>query len=68
MLVVISPAKKLDWSACDMQMTVPRMHDDAVRLVKTARNLPLHEIKSLMHLSDEVSEVLFRTEVFVQSP
>ena len=32
MLVVISPAKRLDWEARDLEMTAPAMQDDAVRL------------------------------------
>ncbi|MEO0504174.1 MAG: peroxide stress protein YaaA, partial [Pseudomonadota bacterium] len=48
MLVVISPAKRLDWSARDVEMTAPVMQDDAVRLARTARNLTLGKLKALM--------------------
>ncbi|MCR8825335.1 peroxide stress protein YaaA [Pseudosulfitobacter koreensis] len=57
MLVVISPAKRLDWEARDLEMTAPAMQDDAVRLAKTARNLTLGDLKSLMHLSDDLARL-----------
>lgn len=57
MLVVISPAKRLDWEARDIEMTAPAMQDDAVRLAKTARNLTLGDLKSLMHLSDDLARL-----------
>ena len=53
MLVVISPAKRLDWSEHPADLTTPEFMDDALRLVKTARNLTLGNLKSLMDLSDE---------------
>ena len=34
MLVVISPAKRLDWSERDVPMTTPVFQDDANRLAK----------------------------------
>jgi cytoplasmic iron level regulating protein YaaA (DUF328/UPF0246 family) len=57
MLVVISPAKRLDWDARDVTMTEPAFQEDAVRLVKTARNLTLGNIKSLMSLSDDLARL-----------
>lgn len=57
MLVVISPAKKLDWDARDVAMTQPDFQDDAVRLVKTARNLTLGKLKGLMDLSDDLARL-----------
>jgi hypothetical protein len=57
MLVVISPAKRLDWAERTVEMTVPAMQDDAVRLVKTARNLTLGNLKSLMNLSDDLARL-----------
>ena len=44
MLVVISPAKRLDWDARETPMTQPDFQEDAVRLVKTARNLTLGKL------------------------
>jgi cytoplasmic iron level regulating protein YaaA (DUF328/UPF0246 family) len=57
MLVVISPAKRLDWAVRDVAMTVPAFQDDAVRLVKTARNLTLGKLKGLMDLSDDLARL-----------
>lgn len=57
MLVVISPAKRLDWSERNVEMTAPDMTDDALRLAKTARNLPLRDLKSLMDLSDDLARL-----------
>ena len=57
MLVVISPAKRLDWDPVDVDITQPAMADDAVRLAKTARNLTLRDLKSLMDLSDDLARL-----------
>lgn len=57
MLVVISPAKRLDWSERNVEMTEPAMQDDAVRLAKTARNLTLGKLKALMDLSDDLARL-----------
>lgn len=57
MLIVISPAKRLDWDTRDTDMTMPDFPDDALRLVKTARNLTLSDLKSLMGLSDDLAKL-----------
>ncbi|MBN9888713.1 peroxide stress protein YaaA [Salipiger abyssi] len=57
MLVVVSPAKRLDWSERDVGMTEPRFAEEAVKLAKTARNLTLGELKSLMKLSDDLAKL-----------
>ena len=41
MLVVVSPAKRLDWNPVEGETTQPDFSDDALKLVKTARNLTL---------------------------
>mmetsp|Transcript_22551 Transcript_22551/g.36675 ORF Transcript_22551/g.36675 Transcript_22551/m.36675 type:complete len:258 (-) Transcript_22551:978-1751(-) len=69
MLVVISPAKRLDWAERDVEMTAPAMQDDAVRLVKTARNLTLGNLKSLMSLSDDLARLnRDRFQAFAETP
>lgn len=69
MLVVISPAKRLDWAARDVEMTAPAMQDDAVRLAKTARNLTLGNLKSLMSLSDDLARLnRDRFQAFADAP
>lgn len=57
MLVVISPAKRLDWAERDVAVTQPEFPDDAMRLVRTARNLPLRDLKALMSLSDDLARL-----------
>ncbi|UWR22317.1 peroxide stress protein YaaA [Sulfitobacter sp. S190] len=57
MLVVISPAKRLDWAERNVEMTVPDHLDDARRLVKTARNLTLGDLRSMMGLSDDLARL-----------
>lgn len=57
MLVVISPAKRLDWAARDMAMTDPAFPDDAARLAKTARNLTLGDLQKLMHISPDLARL-----------
>ncbi|NNE51803.1 MAG: peroxide stress protein YaaA [Sulfitobacter sp.] len=57
MLVVISPAKRLDWDARAVETTAPDFQEDAVRLAKTARNLTLGKLKDLMSLSDDLARL-----------
>ncbi|MCB1340368.1 MAG: peroxide stress protein YaaA [Pseudooceanicola sp.] len=57
MLVVISPAKRLDWSARDVAMTEPAFAEDAVRLAKTARGLTLGGLQALMDLSPDLARL-----------
>ncbi|WP_293450182.1 peroxide stress protein YaaA [Planktotalea sp.] len=57
MLVVISPAKRLDWAERDVEMTAPDLQADAVRLVKTAKNLTLGELRKLMDLSPDLARL-----------
>lgn len=57
MLVVISPAKRLDWAERSVEMTAPDMQSDAVRLVKTAKNLTLENLRKLMDLSPDLARL-----------
>lgn len=57
MLVVVSPAKRLDWSPSKASLTQPDFQDDAVRLVKTARNLTLGDLQKLMHISPDLAKL-----------
>jgi cytoplasmic iron level regulating protein YaaA (DUF328/UPF0246 family) len=71
MLVVISPAKKLDWAERDVAVTAPDFQDDAIDLVKTARDLSVDDLKKLMHLSDALATLnrdRFQTFQDVPSP
>ncbi|MEQ6203092.1 peroxide stress protein YaaA [Sulfitobacter sp. HNIBRBA2951] len=55
MLVVISPAKKLDWAERDVETTTPDFLSDAASLVDTARDLSVNDLKSLMSLSENLA-------------
>lgn len=57
MLIVVSPAKRLDWSERDVEMTEPQMHEDAERLVRTARNLTLTRLREMMDLSLDLARL-----------
>ena len=57
MLVVVSPAKRLDWTARDVAMTEPVFQKDANRLASHARQLSLAKLKSLMDLSDDLARL-----------
>lgn len=69
MLVVISPAKKLDWAEREVVATEPAFQEDAVRLAKTARNLTLGNLKGLMDLSDDLARLnRDRFQAFLAAP
>lgn len=57
MLVVVSPAKRLDWAERDVPMSEPIFRADANRLVGHARQLTLTKLKSLMDLSDDLAKL-----------
>ena len=61
MLVVISPAKKMDWSERDVATTTPDFLEDAARLVDAARGLSVSDLKSLMSLSENLATRLTAT-------
>jgi cytoplasmic iron level regulating protein YaaA (DUF328/UPF0246 family) len=57
MLIVISPAKRLNWEPVDGPTTTPEFSADANSLVKTARNLTLGELQKLMKLSPDLARL-----------
>jgi cytoplasmic iron level regulating protein YaaA (DUF328/UPF0246 family) len=57
MLVVISPAKRLDWAERSVEATQPAFQEDAIRLARTARNLSLGKLRDLMSLSDDLAKL-----------
>jgi len=58
MLVVISPAKRLDMSPYDGPApTEPAFQDDAVELAGVARDLSVGELQKLMGLSDKLAKL-----------
>lgn len=69
MLVVISPAKRLDWAEVSAKPTTPDFQEDAVRLVRTARNLGLGDLQKLMDLSPDLARLnRDRFRSFVNEP
>jgi cytoplasmic iron level regulating protein YaaA (DUF328/UPF0246 family) len=57
MLIVISPAKRLDWTERDVMATEPAFQEDANRLAKTARNLTLGDLQKLMDISPDLARL-----------
>lgn len=57
MLVVVSPAKRLNWNTVDGKTTTPAFSDEALKLVKTARNLTLGDLQKLMSLSPDLAKL-----------
>ncbi|WP_127113031.1 peroxide stress protein YaaA [Shimia sediminis] len=57
MLVVVSPAKRLDWNPVAGETTEPDFADEALRLAKTARNLTLGDLQKLMDLSPDLARL-----------
>lgn len=57
MLIVVSPAKRLDWTEREVAATRPRMQDQADILAGHARQLSLGDLKGLMGLSDGLARL-----------
>ncbi len=58
MLVVVSPAKSLNWEEQpSVETTEPEFKADALRLAKTSRGLTLGDLKKLMSISDDLARL-----------
>ena len=57
MLVVVSPAKKLDWSEREQEMTFPAFQNDAIALNAVARGLSVPELMKLMQISEDLAKL-----------
>jgi cytoplasmic iron level regulating protein YaaA (DUF328/UPF0246 family) len=69
MLVVTSPAKKLDWAERDQEMTWPALHDDAVELAEVARGQSVADLMKLMHISEDLARLNYdRFQDFAADP
>ncbi|MHA6347328.1 peroxide stress protein YaaA [Roseivivax sp. CAU 1761] len=69
MLIVISPAKRLDWQPRDAAPSAPGFAEDAQRLIRTLRNRTLGEIRGLMDLSDDLARLnRDRYRAFAEAP
>ncbi len=71
MLVLLSPAKKLDWShrSTPAALSEPDFQQDAVTLAQEAREIGAQGLKKLMKISDKLAELnLQRFEQFALQP
>ena len=58
MLVVLSPAKRLDWTVETPEMvSFPEFQDDANTLAEIARGLGVGELRQMMKLSDDLARL-----------
>jgi len=59
MLIVLSPAKALDFAAAPVQapLTTPELADQTAELSKTTRRLTARDLKRLMSLSDNLAKL-----------
>lgn len=69
MLVVVSPAKKLDWSERDQEMSFPAFQSDAIALNAVARELSVADLMKLMHISEDLAKLNYdRFRDFASDP
>ena len=70
MLVVVSPAKRLNWNVqSPMRPSLPELHDDAVVLSQIARRLGADGLRKLMRISPALGELNHRRfEAFDEDP
>lgn len=61
MLIVLSPAKSLDFTPAgvDTPLTTPQLKDDIAELAKVTRKLKRTDLKRLMSISDKLAELNF---------
>ena len=61
MLLVISPAKKLDFSPVEIEnnLSKPLFQKDATNLANVASKLSKSELKQLMSISDKLAKEMF---------
>src|SRR5271170_6828410 len=62
MLMVLSPAKKLDFApaAAGAPMTLPELKDDIAELARTTRTLRRSDLKRLMSISDALADLNYQ--------
>lgn len=60
MLVMVSPAKRLDWTPRDVAMTRPRFEDRAAELAAIARDLAAADLRRLMDISADLARLTAR--------
>ncbi|CUH79962.1 hypothetical protein TRM7557_02663 [Tritonibacter multivorans] len=69
MQVVVSPAKKLDWSTREHDVTFPAFQQDAIALAAVARDLSVADLMKLMHISEDLAKLNYdRFRDFADDP
>ncbi|MDV4144762.1 peroxide stress protein YaaA [Shimia sp. FJ5] len=69
MLVVVSPAKKLDWNPVEARTTAPDFQDEALALTEVARGLSVEQLQKLMSLSANLATLNYdRFKAFEAEP
>ena len=69
MLVVISPAKRLDWAERYVSMTAPDFQSDAVTLARAAKRLTQKDLRKLMDISADLAKLnADRFKAFEEAP
>ena len=69
MLVVTSPAKKLNWDPVEGAMSAPDLQKEAVQLARVAKKLSVAELQKLMKLSPALAELnVARFKAFEKEP
>ncbi|WP_243611709.1 peroxide stress protein YaaA [Shimia aestuarii] len=69
MLVVVSPAKKLDWNPVEARTTAPDFQDEALALTEAARDLSVEQLQKLMSLSANLATLNYdRFKAFEAEP
>jgi uncharacterized protein len=71
MLILLSPAKNLDWSPppAGLAMSAPALSKDAAALAAIAKKLKAADLKQLMELSDKLAELnVARFKAFATKP
>ena len=69
MQVVVSPAKKLDWSERAHDVTSPAFQEDAISLAAVARELSVADLMKLMHISEDLAKLNYdRFRNFADDP
>jgi cytoplasmic iron level regulating protein YaaA (DUF328/UPF0246 family) len=71
MLILLSPAKNLDWSAplAGLEMSTPAFAKEAAALAAIAKKLKAEDLKRLMELSDKLADLnVARFKAFAAKP
>jgi len=69
MLIVISPAKRLDWSPRDLATTAPVFPEDAARLARAGGKLSRPALQKLMSISPDLARLTQeRFRAFEEAP